>query len=191
MTQEEVAAQIGCTVKTYRSWEKGNELPSTNYLIELADLYNVDCDYLLGRIEQKNHDLEFVCSYTGLSADAVKNLAAINARENGNDDLSMASELIASQHFYSLTRSILDLKWCLEEVEAELRDYASFRESSKEIYSINSLQSKLRFLKALRYEVSETVLHVVDDNAEIDNTIREAEGYIDYELVNEKEADNG
>lgn len=67
LSQEDVAKKIGCTVKSYRAWEKDNALPRTDYLLELADLYSVDCDYLLGRIKEKTHDLNYLCTLTGLS----------------------------------------------------------------------------------------------------------------------------
>lgn len=74
MTQEEVAKAIGCTVKTYRSWEKGEKTPNSNYLIEIKNVFGVDCDFLLDQIEEKTHDLDFVCKYTGLSSDAITTL---------------------------------------------------------------------------------------------------------------------
>ena len=64
LTQEDVATSIRCTMKSYRRWEKGNELPSTTHLLALADLYNVDCDYLLGRMKEKTHNLAFICEKT-------------------------------------------------------------------------------------------------------------------------------
>ena len=71
LTQDQVADIIGCTVKTYRSWEKGKTSPAAADLLALSELYHVSADYLLGFIEEKNHDLKFICEYTGLSEESV------------------------------------------------------------------------------------------------------------------------
>lgn len=71
MTQEETARAIGCTTKTYRSWEKNSVVPRGADLIAIANLFNVDCDYLIDHIDEKTHDLDFVCKYTGLSAESI------------------------------------------------------------------------------------------------------------------------
>ena len=39
-TQEQVADKIGCTVKTYRSWEHSKTSPDASDLISLSELYN-------------------------------------------------------------------------------------------------------------------------------------------------------
>lgn len=49
LSKEELASQIGVSVKTYYNWINGvNPIPSTA-LIKMADMFKVDIDYLLGR----------------------------------------------------------------------------------------------------------------------------------------------
>lgn len=76
-TQEQIADLIGCTVKTYRSWEKGETRPDTYNLIALSELYHVSTDYLLGLIEEKDHDIKFIHEYTGLSESTISVLKDI------------------------------------------------------------------------------------------------------------------
>lgn len=178
-TQEEVAAKINCTVKTYRSWEKDNDLPSTAYLQELANLYQVDCDYLLGRIEQKNHDLSFVCAYTGLDVGAVENLVRIKDGETGGYNIDTAAEIISSPYFCRLIKSIQNTKWALEEVKDRING-ASYPDTDSD-WEKRSLQDQLRYLKAFRYEVTEEILRVVDHAAAIESVIQEADRVIDKE----------
>lgn len=53
MTKEELAAQIGISVKTYYNWLNGvNPIPSTA-LIRMSDIFGVTIDYLLNRDEQR------------------------------------------------------------------------------------------------------------------------------------------
>lgn len=79
-TQPGISEILGCTVKTYRSWEKGKTIISSEFLVHLSDLFCVSCDYLLGKIEEKNHDVKFVCEYTGLSEESVEALV-LNAEQ--------------------------------------------------------------------------------------------------------------
>lgn len=103
-TQDQVAQKIGSTTKTYRTWEKGRTSPDVDNLIRLSELYdNVSTDYLLGLIEEKNHDLKFICDYTGLSEDSVEELC--NCRD---DEKQTISELIISSRFHFL---VLRLAW--------------------------------------------------------------------------------
>jgi len=48
-SKEKLSASIGVSVKTYYNWLNGtNPIPSTA-LMKMADIFNVEVDYLLGR----------------------------------------------------------------------------------------------------------------------------------------------
>ena len=48
MTQAELAKFLGITRASVNAWEQGISAPSTPYLVELAKLFKVSTDYLLG-----------------------------------------------------------------------------------------------------------------------------------------------
>lgn len=48
LTQSTLARKIGITRSSVNAWEMGISTPSTQYLIELAGIFNVSTDYLLG-----------------------------------------------------------------------------------------------------------------------------------------------
>ena len=48
MTQTDVAKELGITRSSVNAWEMGISVPSTQYVIELARLFGVSTDYLLG-----------------------------------------------------------------------------------------------------------------------------------------------
>lgn len=48
MTQAELARQLGITRSSVNAWEMGISVPSTQYVVELAELFSVSTDYLLG-----------------------------------------------------------------------------------------------------------------------------------------------
>lgn len=48
MTQTELAKQFGITRSSVNAWEMGISVPSTQYVVGLANLFHVSTDYLLG-----------------------------------------------------------------------------------------------------------------------------------------------
>lgn len=48
MTQSELARQLGITRASVNAWEMGISVPSTQYIVELAGIFNVSTDHLLG-----------------------------------------------------------------------------------------------------------------------------------------------
>ena len=48
MTQTALAKKLNITRSSVNAWEMGISTPSTTYLVELAQLFHVSTDYLLG-----------------------------------------------------------------------------------------------------------------------------------------------
>lgn len=48
MTQAGLAKLLGITRSSVNAWEMGLSVPSTQYLMELAEVFRVSTDYLLG-----------------------------------------------------------------------------------------------------------------------------------------------
>lgn len=48
LTQAELAKQLGITRSSVNAWEMGISVPSTQYIVELANIFKVSTDYLLG-----------------------------------------------------------------------------------------------------------------------------------------------
>ncbi len=48
MTQAELASQLGITRAGVNAWEMGISVPSTQSIIQLASIFNISTDYLLG-----------------------------------------------------------------------------------------------------------------------------------------------
>ena len=48
LTQSELARQLGITRSSVNAWEQGISVPSTQYIVELAMIFKVSTDYLLG-----------------------------------------------------------------------------------------------------------------------------------------------
>lgn len=48
MTQADLAKKLNITRSSVNAWEMGLSTPSTTYIVELAQLFGVSTDYLLG-----------------------------------------------------------------------------------------------------------------------------------------------
>lgn len=55
MSQAELAEELSCGLSTVASWETGNRFPRRPYMEQLADIFNVDIDYLYGRTELRQN----------------------------------------------------------------------------------------------------------------------------------------
>ncbi len=48
LTQTQLAKRLGITRSSVNAWELGISVPSTQYIVELANIFKVSTDYLLG-----------------------------------------------------------------------------------------------------------------------------------------------
>ncbi len=48
LTQSDIARSFGISRSSVNAWEMGLSVPSTQYIVELAKLFDVSTDYLLG-----------------------------------------------------------------------------------------------------------------------------------------------
>ena len=67
-TQQEIASKIGLTKGAYGCYERGISVPDAHTLLQLADIFDVTTDYLLGRLDNKK-PLE---DMSGKEHDAIK-----------------------------------------------------------------------------------------------------------------------
>jgi transcriptional regulator with XRE-family HTH domain len=81
-TQAALTHKLGVTRSSVNAWEMGVSLPSTHYLKELASIFNVSADYLLGL------DSSSTISMAGLSdvdVDMIYRLVLYIQLKNGED----------------------------------------------------------------------------------------------------------
>jgi len=70
ITQAELAKQLNITRSSVNAWEQGISVPSTQFIVELAYIFKVSTDYLLGV------DTTATVSVAGLSE---KDIQIVNA----------------------------------------------------------------------------------------------------------------
>ena len=72
-TQADLAKQLGITRSSVNAWEQGISVPSTQYIVELAGLFKVSTDYLLG----------------------IDTTATVNVSGLFDDDIQLVQQLVA------------------------------------------------------------------------------------------------
>ncbi|WP_315119467.1 helix-turn-helix transcriptional regulator [uncultured Clostridium sp.] len=55
MTQEQVGKLLNITKQAIYSYEKGENEPTIDAIVKIADVFNVSVDYLLGRTKQREN----------------------------------------------------------------------------------------------------------------------------------------
>ena len=61
-TQTELAKMLGVTRSCVNAWEMGISVPSTQSLVQLAQIFDMSTDYLLGTDGLSDNDIQLVHS---------------------------------------------------------------------------------------------------------------------------------
>lgn len=86
LTQEQFAEEfqnqtgINTSVYTVSTWEseaRGNP-PRMETLLALCAFYDCDLDFLIGRIEERRHDIRYIKEITGISESAIDQIIRLN-----------------------------------------------------------------------------------------------------------------
>lgn len=107
-TQVELARRLGITRNGVNSWEQGLSMPSPACLVDLAGVFSVSTDYLLGV------DANAAINVTGLSDRDIAVLTVLVDRLRSHLDCreqkaACAKEILPA-HFFMLTISTF---WCI------------------------------------------------------------------------------
>lgn len=84
---------IEVTLETVRNWEQGKSCPSMEVFLKLCSFFDCSADYLLYQIEERTHDLKYICEYTGLTEESVNSLHFLKDF-HGDNYLSILNILI-------------------------------------------------------------------------------------------------
>ena len=64
--QKEIAENLNVSVRTFQGWESGRTEPSIEKLMQIADLFNVSIDFLVGRNTIHSPEVDVEKSQTNL-----------------------------------------------------------------------------------------------------------------------------
>lgn len=93
-TQEALAKAIGVKRQTISLYQTGQSTPNVEQLSKIADYFEISADWLLGRSPTKVLDAEEtpISNYTGLSIQAIQNLAELKNRHPNIDVINFLLE---------------------------------------------------------------------------------------------------
>lgn len=77
-TQEKIANDLNIARTTYRNYENGDREPSLEFLIKIADYFDISLDYLLGR---QNNNLLFIDSLSPAKKELISMIKGLNEDE--------------------------------------------------------------------------------------------------------------
>lgn len=111
LSQQELAEKLGLsTYKTVGEWERAVTPPSFDKVMKLCEIFDCDSDYLIGRIEEKTHDIKDVHDLTGLSEKAITKLLNWNkAKDRSRLWVKYLSQMIESKRFDEMMLDITKL----------------------------------------------------------------------------------
>ncbi len=193
--QDDFAEAFGRSLDTVQNWEQDKKYPPMNTFLELCNFLECDADYLVGRIEQRTHDLTFLCSETGLTPEAIQALAEIKSGPLGGDDMRLVSSILSSVKFKDILKSVKDAKWAGDEVKNMASSAFGLRENVAPNDRLNDylgLDGAIRYLRAFRFEVSEGAASLLNESVKIDEMlmwIEKQRACFDLEAL-ERAADN-
>ncbi len=104
------------TLGTVRNWEQNRAVPEITTIQQLCEFFDCDMDYLFNRIECKNHNVDFIHEYTGLSEEAINTLAGLKGLlklfpedSNIKDKYRIINLILMDTHKKQSLSSLLDM----------------------------------------------------------------------------------
>lgn len=91
LTQKELGMMLGKTSATISDWEKGKAKPSIDELSQLADIFQVTTDYILGRITPYAPFQRFIADYT-MHRDRIINVTMV--KKFNQDSMGLLDRLL-------------------------------------------------------------------------------------------------
>lgn len=142
---------VGMSASTLGAYENDLKNPSVELIKRLADYYDVSLDYLTGRTEISNPqiDIQAICSKTGLAQETVQFLMC-------NDKKSAACEFVNQLLGYDFLNWILDAYAEYKEIKINPNGY--FEKVEMFENAIREIQNPLALDIAGRHNVEDYVL---------------------------------
>ena len=115
-TQSQLAERLDITKDTVENWEQGKAYPTIDGFLRLCDLLGCSSDYLLGRINEKDHDIQFIHDFTGLSEDAIEQMQ-VYSKHNPWITKALENDL-----FYSAAGEWVNAILCAADLDSAFKD---------------------------------------------------------------------
>lgn len=206
VSHDALAKYLGVSRQAVGQYTQGRSAPDWKTIVKMAQFFGVTTDYLLGMESEQSHDLHFICYYTGLSEEAIKNIS-----EKKPGDFLFRTTISRffekndlSRRFFRDMQAVTN---CYVAVKSELSGYsevidqaANSAEAKRNLYQLiegregNSLPNLRNALDSALYAFSLTCGDLfLEEREEIHKGILEQEASIRERLEAQdgKEGENG
>ena len=153
-TQEKLAELISVSRITVSAWERGAYLPATEVLIKLCDLYHCDMDFLMCRMDNRTHDLQFIQDQTGLSEKSISVLIEWKDEEGTEKFWPKYLSSIIEDHRFSEIMKCISSYLFSKRIEAKAAEKEMYKEAMGEI--TNEM--------AMLYQISRIFTNIVEQS---------------------------
>lgn len=209
ITQQGMADALHVKRETVNQWESESRHIKEEALCMIAPFLGVTSDYLLGLESEQSHDLHYICYYTGLSEEAVKNISEKKtgdylfrttiSRFFENDDLCRRffRDMQAVTNCYAAVKSELSGYSEVIDQAASSKDSAEVKRNLSQLLGLEAGNSLLNLQNAFDgalYKFSLTCGELfLEEREEIHNGIMKQEAVIREMLdaQDSKEGNNG
>lgn len=89
------------SLKSLRSWEKGEIVPELDTLTRMAAVFECDIGYLLCDYDEINRDVADICSATGFTASAAKTIQDLDIVVSNNHFVHYENGTLSKRHILS------------------------------------------------------------------------------------------
>ena len=177
-SQQDLADKIGVKRETVKFWESGDRQIKGADIVKLAKHFKVSADYLLGLAEvpTNDKDLQFVCSYSGLSERAVGLLELVK-------DIPGHSDAINSL----LCESTLWMSRYLHEIQTYTDDLISKTADGFKQEAADVVADAATRLELALFRFSKCCDSLPDELYGASSALEKADEYADLVLLNDPE----
>lgn len=167
------------TLESVRNWEQGRSVPEWETVTNICNMFGCDMDALFGNISRSTHDLEYICSETGLDETSVERLQYYKDRSEGktrlvnfllhsaNFDnlLYHLDKFFTASHLLYNTRSIRTKR--MEEAAAEYNETGAYNPPSGDDFLAQRISEHERDYAVQRLDVNDNFGFIIKEMEKI------------------------
>lgn len=116
--KDENTSGILGTIKNYENANHSGS-PNLEIVLNLCEILECDLDYLIGKIECKEHDTQFIHDQTGLSENTIQHLISLNSSDEGFICIPIIDYLIGNTDFSTFLMKKINDYYCKYEMLRE------------------------------------------------------------------------
>lgn len=185
MNLSELEKVTGISRQTLNKYLNCIALPNSDSLMILADTFNVSCDYLLGRDEGTEHNIDYIMKETGLNESSIQQLKEYVSDNNSYLELFALNKLISFPQFrkfleyYIKYISSPNLDLVIDDI-FYLFAFPSYKDAiNREIFKSFDTKNNAPYDTMVYWMITKELTEITSTFKNDENTKKELKKYID------------